>query len=140
MVTTIIYRDVVSEVAGAKPEGEDLWLPLSDLYNSTGWDIRDEGACMGELCVPIPSGQEGEFAKEDGQLFNLTALHRLMGQPAVHDQAHGVWLFGETSPVVTDSLFVHDAPDFSLPDLNGQIHSLSDYRGKKVLLVSWASW
>ena len=33
-----------------------------------------------------------------------------------------------------------DAPDFSLPDLDGKMHSLSEHRGKKVLLVSWASW
>ena len=26
------------------------------------------------------------------------------------------------------------APDFSLPDQNGQVHSLSDYKGQKVIL------
>ena len=26
------------------------------------------------------------------------------------------------------------APDFSLPDENGEIHKLSDYRGQKVIL------
>ena len=26
------------------------------------------------------------------------------------------------------------APDFTLPDQNGELHSLSDYRGKKVIL------
>ena len=32
------------------------------------------------------------------------------------------------------------APDFSLPDLAGRLHTLSDYRGKKVLLIAYASW
>jgi peroxiredoxin len=32
------------------------------------------------------------------------------------------------------------APDFKLPDINGKPHSLSDFRGKKVFLVTWASW
>jgi peroxiredoxin len=32
------------------------------------------------------------------------------------------------------------APDFTLPDMNGKLHSLSDFRGKKVLLLTWASW
>ena len=32
------------------------------------------------------------------------------------------------------------APDFTLPDMSGKTHSLSDFRGKKVLLVTWASW
>jgi hypothetical protein len=33
-----------------------------------------------------------------------------------------------------------EAPDFSLPDLDGRLHSLSEHRGKKVLLVAYASW
>lgn len=32
------------------------------------------------------------------------------------------------------------APDFSLPQLNGQPLRLSDYRGKVVLLDFWATW
>jgi thiol-disulfide isomerase/thioredoxin len=30
--------------------------------------------------------------------------------------------------------------DFTLPDLNGQQHRLSDYRGKWVLVNYWATW
>ena len=33
-----------------------------------------------------------------------------------------------------------DAPDFALPDLDGAVHRLSDLRGKKVFLTTWASW
>jgi peroxiredoxin len=32
------------------------------------------------------------------------------------------------------------APDFELTDLEGDIHRLSDYRGKVVLLNFWATW
>jgi len=32
------------------------------------------------------------------------------------------------------------APDFTLADLEGYEHKLSDYRGKNVLLVFWATW
>lgn len=32
------------------------------------------------------------------------------------------------------------APDFTLPDLTGAEHSLSDYRGKVVFLNVWATW
>lgn len=31
-------------------------------------------------------------------------------------------------------------PDFTLPDLKGQSHSLSQYRGKWVLVNYWATW
>jgi thiol-disulfide isomerase/thioredoxin len=33
-----------------------------------------------------------------------------------------------------------DAPDFSAPDLQGKSVSLSDYRGKVVLINFWATW
>jgi hypothetical protein len=32
------------------------------------------------------------------------------------------------------------SPDFALPDLAGVSHTLAAHRGKKALLVSWASW
>jgi len=32
------------------------------------------------------------------------------------------------------------APDFTLPDINGKPHKLSDYRGKTVLIIFWATW
>ena len=31
-------------------------------------------------------------------------------------------------------------PDFRLPSVDGEIHQLSDYRGKKILLFHFASW
>jgi hypothetical protein len=32
------------------------------------------------------------------------------------------------------------APDFTLPDLDDRMHALSEHRGRKVLLATWASW
>jgi peroxiredoxin len=32
------------------------------------------------------------------------------------------------------------APDFTLADITGKGHTLSDYRGKNVLLIFWATW
>jgi cytochrome oxidase Cu insertion factor (SCO1/SenC/PrrC family) len=32
------------------------------------------------------------------------------------------------------------APDFTLADMEGKKYSLSDFRGKKVLLALWATW
>ncbi len=42
-----------------------------------------------------------------------------------------------TPPVVKIGM---PAPDFSFPDLDGQPVSLSDYKGKFVLLNIWATW
>ena len=32
------------------------------------------------------------------------------------------------------------APDFTLSDINGKQHRLSDYHGKNVMLIFWATW
>jgi peroxiredoxin len=32
------------------------------------------------------------------------------------------------------------APPFSLPDLEGKLHSLGDFRGKVLMLFFWATW
>lgn len=46
-----------------------------------------------------------------------------------------VWAMGERPPVVGTT-----AAEFSLVDLEGNVHRLSDYRGKVVLINFWATW
>ena len=45
---------------------------------------------------------------------------------------------GETTPETQESANL--APDFTVYDLEGNAHKLSDFRGKPVLLNFWASW
>ena len=45
---------------------------------------------------------------------------------------------GETAPETQESSNL--APDFTVYDLEGNAHKLSDFRGKPVLLNFWASW
>lgn len=140
MAIDIIYAGDHSQVSSAKAEGENLWVSARDLTSVSGWEMKPEGACKGGVCVPIPPTREAEFVRDGSSRFNLAALARQLGQPVVHDDQGGVWYFGEaaaTRRAVLDSL---EAPDFELPDLDGNMHRLSDYRGKKVLLAAWASW
>jgi len=41
---------------------------------------------------------------------------------------------------VFGSWYGKQAPDFTISDLAGKQHRLSDYRGKNVMLVFWATW
>ena len=139
MATTIIYGNKHSHVASASADGDNLWLPIADLSAVTGWEMKPQGFCRDDVCVPIPPGHESEFlGRKDA--VNLAMFARLLGQPAAHDDAHSVWFFGESIARRRGDLLSGIAPDFSLPDLDGKMHSLSDYAGRKVLLLSWASW
>jgi hypothetical protein len=140
MTATILYKEQPPYVSAATAEKENLWVPVIELDAATGWELRPEGACRGDVCVPIPRGREGEFLRERPARFNVAALARLLGQPVVHEDAHGVWSFGESAHVRTKAMRSLQAPDFTLPDLDGRPHALADYRGKKVFLVFWASW
>lgn len=63
-----------------------------------------------------------------------------MDLPLAHDASTATWVLGESAASRSAQLQSLEAPDFTLPDLAGQRHSLAEQRGKKVLLVSWASW
>ena len=140
MRTTILYTEQPPYLAAATPDGEDLWLSVADLPAATGWELRPEGACRGDVCIPIPRGRESEFVREGRARFNVAALARSLGQPLVHDNALGVWVFGEAARARREALESLQAPDFTLPDLDGRRHALADFRGHKIFLVSWASW
>ncbi len=72
-------------------------------------------------------------------LTRALAFAQLVDQPVAHDEALATWYFGLRSDQ-REGLSSLRAPDFTLPDTAGKMHSLSDFRGKKVLLVTWASW
>lgn len=100
--------------------------------------MRKEGLCRGDICVPVPSAETDKFVR-DGAI-NLPTFWRHMKKPFAKNDNGNVWVFGEASGVRAAALETLEAPNFSLPDLTGNSHSLVDYRGKKVLLATWASW
>ena len=138
MAIDIIYGERVTAGVDADATGGGLWLSGDDLNRVSGWEFKPQGFCKGDVCVPVPDARKNEFAA-DGR-YNLAALANLLGQPVVTDAEHHAWCFGEAAAERKRALTSLDAPDFSLPDLDGKMHSLSDYRGKKVFVVSWASW
>lgn len=94
----------------------------------TGWQIKPEGACKAELCVPLP--RTGPF--------DLRATAERLGMALVHDEASGLWALGPES--LGTALASAQAPELVLDDLPGRPFRLSSLRGQKVLLVAWAPY
>ncbi|MXW26331.1 MAG: redoxin domain-containing protein [Dehalococcoidia bacterium] len=100
-----------------------------------GWELQPEGLCRGTMCVPV---DQEALVREDG--LDLRILADALQRPLVTDEGHAVAALGASHHDRGDVLASLEAPDFTLPDLEGNLHSLSDHRGKKVLLVAYASW
>jgi len=140
----VIYDNRTTEVAPppATLPADDMWVTLADLKLATGFVVKPQGVCRDELCFPIPGGRRQAFLSEKGSVtwFNLSEFARLLRQPVAHETEASVWYFGPRPDEQNAFIGSLAAPDFKLPDMNGKQHSLSDFRGKKVLLVTWASW
>lgn len=99
---------------------------------ATGWKVKPEGACKGEVCVPLD--------RSSGAGFNLVATAERLGMAIVADTDAGLWSIGPAS-LGGRSLTTAQAPELSLPDvLTGQDVALSSFRGTKVVLASWAPY
>ena len=115
-----------------------LWLSAEEAELATGWTIKPEGFCKDDICVPTPAGREAEFVRDNR--VNVTAFWELMAKPVVRSPSSDVWFLGEGAQRRAADLQSLEAPDFTLPDLEGNLHSLADFRRKRVLLITWASW
>lgn len=143
---TVVYDDKATEInpAQTKDGTGQLWITTHDLTRATRFEVKPQGVCRDELCFPLPKARTQEFLEKkkpgaSDELFNLTAFASLVHQPVAHDAATSTWYFGLRSDQ-QQGLASLRAPDFTLPDMDGKMHSLSDFRGKKVFLVTWASW
>jgi hypothetical protein len=134
VATTLIIDDAPVRVP-TLPGRAGLWVSPADAEGLTGWEVTAEGACHGARCVPLPP----DAIDGDGAI-DLAGLARQLGQPVLHDQIHDVWLIGDEPGRLRDRLRSLDAPDFTLADLAGRPRSLRQCRGRKVLLLVWASW
>ncbi len=106
------------------------------LRGALGWELKAEGLCRGDVCVPV---RDRDALVADGGI-DLAAFAGALGRPLVVDAEEGAAAIGTAAADLGASLARLEAPDFTLPDLEGRLHSLSEHRGKKVLLVAYASW
>jgi hypothetical protein len=116
------------------PARDGLWLDAADAEKVTGWTLKPEGMCRDEGCVPMPS------SAVSGDKVDVAAFWQKVGGPVVATDRHDVWALGAPADERNAALEGLEAPDFTLPDVEGRPRTLSQLRGKKVFLATWASW
>jgi hypothetical protein len=105
---------------------ERLDQPPSELERRTGWTVKPQGACRGDVCVPLPKP------------FDVPELSKRLGMALVHDDRHGLWALGPEAG--GRALTSAELPDLVLPDRHGEEFALRSLRGTKVFMIAWASW
>lgn len=141
---TALLREQINAAVGeqyrlSKSKDKKLIMAATQKYNRY---VDQLGAAVLNHVKQYPSSETSaliiaKFAfKQDVNL--LQPLYTLLS-PTVQQSAFG--------KVVEQKLLSSDrtavgkiAPDFSLPDMNGKSHLLSNYRGKFILIDFWASW
>lgn len=134
---TVLYDGkavAVERVPAPAASPNALWIQKADLPRINGFELKPQGACRADVCIPIPP------TMTRGTTFNLSSFAQKVGQRVIADPANRAWSFGEIPVVRGAYLESRMAPDFSIPDRKGRAVKLSQFRGKKVLLVTWASW
>ena len=110
-----------------------LRVPVDEFESASGWTLKPQGACRGDVCVPLPGD-----AVDDGAVDIRTVAERL-GMPLVHDEEAQLWALGPET-LSGHALPSAAAPELVLPTIDGEEFHLSSLRGSKVVLIAWAPY
>ena len=132
---TLIDGERVVETT-ARIESDAVVLSPEALRTATGFSLELNGLCRGDICVPL--GVHTGRIRTEG--VDLAAFAELPDRSIAIDTGEAAAALGDSATRRASQLASLEAPDFSLPDLAGKLHALSDHRGRKVLIVAWASW
>ena len=138
----VVVGGEVLQIEKTLPDANDLWVTPEDFTRINGFILKPEGACLDQICIPLKQDADHElFVKRGGQAWlNATGFANKVQQAFVVDRDGEVWSFGMVPASRKAFLKSAIAPDFELTDRDGHAVKLSDYRGKKVLILTWASW
>ncbi len=126
---TIIDGSDRLELATTGPEDDPSIDPAA-----IGWELKPEGLCQGDICLPLRA------TPTDRGRIALGDLARLLGRPVVVDGRRRVAALGTAAGVRTEQMRSLVAPGFTLPDPEGRPVSLGDFGRRKRLLLAWSSW
>jgi hypothetical protein len=101
----------------------------------SGWQLKPEGLCRDEMCVPVRDAA----LVVDGAV-DVARFAAALARPVVVDAANGVVALGERSADRRGPIEAGVAPDFTLPQLAGGSFTFSSLGRRKKLLLAWSSW
>ena len=110
---------------------KSLHIPVPDFEKATGWLLKPEGACKGDVCIPLK--------QQPTELIDIEKLAADMGLPLVAEPDHNIWSLGPDS-IGGKTLATAQAPNLTLPDLDGNLFELSSLKGQKILVYAWAPY
>src|SRR5579864_2378355 len=76
---TVLYGDRSVALEKSQPDGEDLWVRSADLPRINEFEVKPQGACRADICIPVPKNLK------QGEWFNLTGFARKIGEVVVAD-------------------------------------------------------
>jgi len=131
----VLTVDAVSEIDAEFREGR-AFTSAAGVSEALGWDLKTEGLCRGDVCVPI----RDEAAVLDGDRVDLGGVADLLGMASLLDEEASALAVSAPSADRRAALKDRVAPDFELPDVDGNLHSLEEFKDRKRLLIAFASW
>lgn len=137
----VLANDTVSKISALENNGGQLWIREDQLKKATGFDLKPSGACYESLNICIPLFEKGFTQKlPDGKWLNVSKLAERLDQACISNDDKTVWSLGLIPEARNSMIETGMAPDFEITDIHGNLVRLSDFRGKKVLIVTWATW
>jgi hypothetical protein len=138
MATVTVIADDVTTVE-ARIDGERVLIEPDALPTTIGWTLEPQGLCHGDTCVPV---RDRSALLVDGQV-DLVAAAAALRRPVVVETADAGRAYLAIALPAEErrrALRELEAPDVTLPDLDGTPHSLSEWHGRKRLLQAFSSW
>jgi peroxiredoxin len=125
-----------AEGAAHTVAGTTTVVAADELAAATGWVIKPEGLCRGDRCVPLL----GRAVAVGDAMVDLAEWATALGLLTATDVEFSAVALAPASSAEPAIRVGSEAPDLDLPDLDGNSHALSDFAGRKRVLVTWASW
>jgi hypothetical protein len=133
-MATIITED--ARTIDAVFDAGRVLIDPAALPDAIGWELKAEGLCRDDVCVPVRD-RAGLFA---GDALDVVSVANVLGRPIAVDDDAQLVAIALPSEQRRTALKAHQAPAFALPDLDGVVHSLEEWRGRKKVLIAWATW